>query len=226
MGAQPLYHLALEAQVDGAASDSAAEDFGIRTVTSRLTPVRAGTYGRHGYRQFVINGRPFVVRGGGWSQDMFLRYSPANIADQLAYVKDLGLNAIRFEGNLPPEDMFEQMDRAGILALPGWQCCSRWEQDSGALDARAAGERAQPGRARRRAAARPPERARLLPGQRRRPRPGEGGPLPRRVPLGDWTLPQIASAEYKSSAASRPVGLEGGPVQLGAAGVLVGVRRA
>ena len=130
MGAQPLYHLALAAQVDGAVSDSAAEDFGVRTVTSRLTPVRAGTYGRHGYRQFAINGRPFVVRGGGWSQDMFLRYSPANIADQLAYVKDLGLNAIRFEGNLPPEDMFEQMDRAGILALPGWQCCSRWEQDS------------------------------------------------------------------------------------------------
>ena len=130
MGGQPLYHLALDAGVGGAMSDSAAEDFGIRNVTSRLTRVRRGTYGAHGYRQFAINGRPFVVRGGGWSQEMFLRYSPAGIADQLAYVKDLGLNAIRFEGNLPPEDMFAQLDRAGILALPGWQCCSRWEQDS------------------------------------------------------------------------------------------------
>ena len=76
MGAQPLYHLALEAQVAGVASDSFAEDFGIRTVTSRLTPVVPGTYGASGYRQFEINGRPFVVRGGGWSQDLFLRYSP------------------------------------------------------------------------------------------------------------------------------------------------------
>ena len=42
MGAQPLYHLALEAQVAGVASDSFAEDFGIRTVTSRLTPVVPG----------------------------------------------------------------------------------------------------------------------------------------------------------------------------------------
>ena len=130
MGAQPLYQLTLSALVDGATSDSATDAFGIRTVTSRLTPARPGTYGSSGYRQFLINGRPFVVRGAGWSQDMFLRYSPAGIADQLAYVKDLGLNAIRFEGNLPPEDMFEQLDRAGILALPGWQCCNRWEQGS------------------------------------------------------------------------------------------------
>ncbi len=184
MGAQPLYHLALDAQVGGAVSDSAAEDFGIRTVSSRLTPVRPGHVRALGYRQFAINGRPFVVRGGGWSQDMFLRYSPSRIADQLAYVKDLGLNAIRFEGNLPPDDMFEQLDRAGILALPGWQCCGRWEQDSSRWTPDAARERPRPGAARRRAPARPPERARVLPGQRRPARSGEGGALPRRLPAG------------------------------------------
>ena len=80
MGAQPLYHLRLVASVDGARSDAAAEDFGIRTVTSWLTPVQPGTFGRHGYRQFAINGQPFVVRGSGWSQDIFLRYSPATPA--------------------------------------------------------------------------------------------------------------------------------------------------
>ena len=88
------------------------------------------TYGRSGYRQFLINGRPFVVRGGGWSQELFLRYSPQNAADQRPYVKNLGLNAIRFEGNLPPDDLLQQLDAQGILALPGWQCCNRWEQDS------------------------------------------------------------------------------------------------
>ena len=208
---------------DGAVSDSAAEDFGIRTVRSRLTPVRPGTYGRHGYRQFAINGRPFVVRGGGWSQDMFLRYSPASIADQLAYVKDLGLNAIRFEGNLPPEDMFEQMDRAGILALPGWQCCSRWEQDSArwtpALRANARNQAAHVAALLRDH----PSVLAFYQGSDNEPDPAKEALYLAAFRAADWPLPQIASAEYKSVGATRPVGLEGGPVQLGAARVLVGV---
>jgi hypothetical protein len=118
MGDQPLYHLAVSAAVEGAESDRFSEDFGIRTVTSHLTDPVPGTFGESGYRQFEINGVPFVVRGGGWSQDLFLRYSPQNIRDQLSYIKNMGLNAIRFEGNFPPDDMFQQMDREGILAMP------------------------------------------------------------------------------------------------------------
>src|SRR5262249_36337997 len=96
---------------------------------SELTPVVPGkTHAPHGYRRFIVNGVPLVIRGGGWSPDMFMRYSPGNIRDQLAYVKNLGLNTLRFEGNLPPDDMFAQMHRAGILARPGWQCCDRWEK--------------------------------------------------------------------------------------------------
>ena len=211
MGAQPLYHLALDAQVAGAVSDSAAEDFGIRTVSSRLTPVRPGTYGRSGYRQFAINGRPFVVRGGGWSQDMFLRYSPSGIADQLAYVKDLGLNAIRFEGNLPPDDMFEQLDRAGILALPGWQCCDRWEQDSSrwtpALRANARDQ-----------ALHVAERLRDHPSVLAFYQGSDDPPDPAKEALylaafrqADWTLPQIASAEYKRSSRLGASGSKEGP---------------
>ena len=136
MGGQPMYHLQVAADVDGGRSDQDGDDFGIRTVTSRLTRVVPGkTHGAGGYRQFLVNGVPFVVRGGGWSQDMFLRYSSRNIADQLAYVKNMGLNALRFEGNFPPDDMFAQLDRAGILAMTGWQCCDRWEDDTSTWDA-------------------------------------------------------------------------------------------
>ncbi len=128
LGGQPMYHLAASASAGGQVSDTYAEDFGIRTVTSSLTPVTAGgTHASSGYRRFVVNGVPLTIRGGGWSPDMFMRYSPRNIRDQLAYVKNLGLNTLRFEGNLPPDDMFAQMDRAGILAMTGWQCCDRWE---------------------------------------------------------------------------------------------------
>jgi hypothetical protein len=211
MGAQPLYHLALDAQVDGAVSDSAAEDFGIRTVSSHLTPARAGTYGGHGYRQFAINGRAFVVRGGGWSQDMFLRYSPGAIADQLAYVQDLGLNAIRFEGNLPPEDMFEQMDRAGILALPGWQCCNRWEQDSSrwtpGLRANARNQAAHVAALLRDH----PSVLAFYQGSDNEPDPAKEAILLAAFRAADWALPQIASAEYKSSARLGPSGSKEGP---------------
>lgn len=31
------------------------------------------TYGPHGHRQLVINGVPIVIKGGDWSQNMFLR---------------------------------------------------------------------------------------------------------------------------------------------------------
>ena len=106
-----------------------------------------------------------MVRGGGWSQDLFLRYSSANIADQLAYVRDLGLNAIRFEGNLPPDDMFQQLDRAGILALPGWQCCNRWEQSSTGWSSQIVANARNQAAHVAAHAARPPERDRLLPGE-------------------------------------------------------------
>jgi exo-1,4-beta-D-glucosaminidase len=211
MGGQPLYHLGLEAAVAGATSDSAAEDFGIRSVSSRLTRVRAGTYGASGYRQFAINGRPFVVRGAGWSQEMFLRYAPADIADQLAYVQDLGLNAIRFEGNLPPDDMFEQMDRAGILALPGWQCCSRWEQDSArwtpALRASARNQAAHVAALLRDH----PSVLAFYQGSDEAPDRAKEALYLAAFRRADWDLPQIASAEYKRSARLGPSGSKEGP---------------
>ena len=35
-----------------------------------------------------------MFRGGGWSEDLLLRYSAANTADQIAMIKNLGLNGI------------------------------------------------------------------------------------------------------------------------------------
>ena len=45
-----------------------------RSHPGHLTRVVPGkTCGPRGYRQFVVNGVPVVIQGGGWSQDMFLR---------------------------------------------------------------------------------------------------------------------------------------------------------
>jgi exo-1,4-beta-D-glucosaminidase len=118
-GAHPLYHLQIAATVDGATSDRAGTTFGIRSVTSFLT--------KQGYRRFVVNGKPVLIRGGGWAPDMFLRENPKRMEAEFSYVRNLGLNAIRSEGKLEDEPFYDLADRDGIMILAGWECCDKWE---------------------------------------------------------------------------------------------------
>lgn len=119
MGDHPLYAMAVTATVDGAASDRAATTFGVRRVESRLT--------RQGYRQFIVNGQPLLIRGGGWAPDMFLRDDPARMEAEFGYVANLGINTIRSEGKLENDRFYDLADRHGILVLAGWECCDKWE---------------------------------------------------------------------------------------------------
>jgi exo-1,4-beta-D-glucosaminidase len=212
MGDQPLYHLAVSARTGGDVSDSASEDFGIRTVTSHLTPVVPGvTLGSEGYRQFEINGVPFVVRGGGWSQDLFLRYSPQNIHDQLSYIKNMGLNAIRFEGNFPPEDMFSQMDREGVLAMPGWQCCNKWEQRSSRWSAEIKASAANQALHVAQELRNHPSVFTFFQGSDNEPDAAKEAIYLNAFKAADWQTPQIASAEYKASVQLGMSGAKEGP---------------
>ena len=58
----------------GKISDEKSVRFGIREITSELTD--------QGYRLFQINGKPLLIRGAGWSQDMLLREDPSRLRDQ------------------------------------------------------------------------------------------------------------------------------------------------
>ncbi|HXT50544.1 MAG TPA: exo-beta-D-glucosaminidase, partial [Thermoanaerobaculia bacterium] len=89
LGEPHLYHLALEAHVGGALSDRADVDFGIREV--------ADTVDADG-RGYLINGRPVLVRGGGWVDDLLLADDDQRLEDQIRYVRHMNLNAIRLEG--------------------------------------------------------------------------------------------------------------------------------
>ncbi|MEV7618339.1 exo-beta-D-glucosaminidase [Streptomyces sp. NPDC089799] len=121
MGGQPLYDLDLTVAVDGTASDTARSAFGIREVRAPIDS--------DGARQYRINGRPLLIKGAGWSPDAFLRWDRRYAEDRLAYVRDLGLNTLRLEGHLEPDEFFDLTDRHGILVLPGWECCNKWEGD-------------------------------------------------------------------------------------------------
>lgn len=119
LGAPELYRLSLTASVRARPSSRAALSFGIRTVTSELTP--------EGNLLFRVNGKRIVIRGAGWSGDLMLRPDPARLEAEIAYVKHLGLNAIRLEGHLESDRFFELCDEQGLLVIAGWQCCDAWQ---------------------------------------------------------------------------------------------------
>jgi exo-1,4-beta-D-glucosaminidase len=125
LGGQPLYTLGLTVAQGSTQYNSTSETFGIRTVTSYLTGSNA--IEPSGARAFKINGVPIVIRGGGYDPNLFLRYSAADTAKQIALMKTMGVNAIRLEGHIMPDDWFQQMDAAGILVNGGFQCCDAWE---------------------------------------------------------------------------------------------------
>jgi exo-1,4-beta-D-glucosaminidase len=119
-GAQHLYTLAIEVLVDGVVSDADEVTFGIQQMTSELT--------KEGHRLFRVNGKPILIRGGGWASDMLLR--PPNterLEAEFRYVKEMGLNTIRLEGKLETDEFYDLADRHGILLMPGWCCCDQWE---------------------------------------------------------------------------------------------------
>src|SRR5262249_25688024 len=81
LGTQPLYTLGVSIAQGSAIGNSTTETFGIRAVTSYLTGSNA--IEPSGARAFKINGVPIVIRGGGWSPNLFLHYSAADTAKQI-----------------------------------------------------------------------------------------------------------------------------------------------
>jgi exo-1,4-beta-D-glucosaminidase len=120
LGPQNLYDLDLAFEINSAVSDSRGVKFGIRKVTSEMT--------KDGYRMFKINGKNILIRGAGWASDMMLRYDPERLENEIRYVKEMNLNAIRLEGKLESDKFYEICDREGILVMPGWCCCDHWER--------------------------------------------------------------------------------------------------
>ncbi|HJW99311.1 MAG TPA: beta galactosidase jelly roll domain-containing protein [Terriglobales bacterium] len=102
-----------------ALSDTATAKFGIREVTAEKN--------QSGYELFRVNHRTILIRGGGWSPDMFLRVNNERLENELRHVRNLGLNTIRLEGKLETDEFFDLTDRYGILVMAGWCCCDHWE---------------------------------------------------------------------------------------------------
>jgi exo-1,4-beta-D-glucosaminidase len=123
-GSPELYGLAISAATGGATSDTKSIDFGIRQFTDYRATVNGSSF--VGYR---VNGQPIFFRGGGYVWDMLQRFDPKSAAATIQYVKDMGLNTIRFEGTVGYEDLYSLADKAGVMLMSGFVCCSAWEND-------------------------------------------------------------------------------------------------
>lgn len=102
------------------ASDWRVLRFGIRKVESYFNEA--------GYRGFRLNGRPILIRGGGWVDDLFLNVKPKKLIKEILYARHLNLNALRLEGFWGTGQTFYDLcDENGILLLVGWSCQWEWE---------------------------------------------------------------------------------------------------
>jgi exo-1,4-beta-D-glucosaminidase len=204
MGAHPLYTLQMAAAVDNVISDRTSATFGIRSVSSHLT--------QRGYQQFVINGKPVLIRGAGWAPDMFLRDDPKRMETEFSYVVNLGLNTLRGEGKLEDAGFYDLADREGIMILAGWECCDKWESwaKTGGEPWDAADEKV--------AAASMASEARLLRnhpsvigfliGSDNAPPPAISKMYVDTLHAEDWSLPIIAAAVDQATAETGPSGMK------------------
>lgn len=120
MGEPRLFSVRAEIRSPDGAWSSRSVDFGIREITSRLD--------KKGVRHFLVNGRPVLVRGAAWAPDMLLEESDEKDRIDIDYLKQMNLNALRFEANFGSDYLWDLCDREGILIFAGWTCDAQWEE--------------------------------------------------------------------------------------------------
>ncbi|MCP4645614.1 MAG: hypothetical protein GY851_34535 [bacterium] len=110
LGPQEMYDLELTCTVDGVVTDTASTRFGIREITSYIN--------KEGWRQFVANGKPILIRGGAWmTSDMLLRLTDRRYDGLVRYAKEANLNMLRSEGfSIRETDAFYSIcDEYGVM---------------------------------------------------------------------------------------------------------------
>ncbi len=124
MGTPELYRMTASFAVDGKISHRKSVRFGIRSIESEIDA--------EGHRLFKLNGRPLLLKAGGWTDDIFQQDTRAGIRKQVEFAADMGLNCIRFENIWGKDDtVYDCCDSLGILALAGFSCQWEWQSYCG-----------------------------------------------------------------------------------------------
>ena len=124
LGTPEMYSMDLAFVVDNKVSDSESIPFGVRQIDSYIT--------EENYRGFILNGKKVLIKGAGWTDDIFLRNPDERNLTEVSYVKHMNLNAIRFENIWgTSQNIYDICDQLGIFALIGWSCQWEWEVYTG-----------------------------------------------------------------------------------------------
>ncbi|WP_177191791.1 glycoside hydrolase family 2 protein [Parafilimonas terrae] len=118
-GNPDLNRIEISCNVNNATSNSIAENFGIREITSELINDES--------RVFMVNGKRIMLRGAAWSPDIFQRHSLLRDEQELKLVRDMNMNIVRSEGKFEDDNFYDICDREGLLVMTGWMCCGAWQ---------------------------------------------------------------------------------------------------
>lgn len=120
LGNPEMSEMEISFVVNGKESDAQHVDFGIRQIEEYFT--------EEGHKGFILNGKKVLIKGAGWTDDIFLRNPDERNNIELDYVKDMNLNTVRFEEVWgTSQNVYDLCDQKGLLALVGWSCFWEWE---------------------------------------------------------------------------------------------------
>ena len=124
MGKPEMYKLQMSFINGDKVSHSKKVSFGLRDIK--------GVIDENGHRLFILNGREVLIKAAGWTDDLFMQDTPEGIRAQLEFVRDMGLNCVRFENIWGKDDtVYDLCDELGLMALVGFSCQWEWEDYCG-----------------------------------------------------------------------------------------------
>jgi exo-1,4-beta-D-glucosaminidase len=118
-GKPNLNHIELSVVRDSKVSNTIAENFGIREITSELIDNKS--------RMFIVNGKRIVLRGAAWSPDIFQRRSTERQEQEIRLYRHMNMNIVRSEGKMEDDNFYALCDKYGMLVMTGWMCCGAWQ---------------------------------------------------------------------------------------------------
>ncbi len=118
-GKPNLNHIELSVSRDNKVSNTIAENFGIRQITSQFIDNKS--------RMFIVNGKRIVLRGAAWSPDIFQRRSTERQEQEIRLYRHMNMNIVRSEGKMEDDHFYALCDKYGMLVMTGWMCCGAWQ---------------------------------------------------------------------------------------------------
>ena len=120
MGKPNLYALDMNFETGNKISDSKKMKIGIRSVSGYRT--------ERGFRAYRLNGKKILIKGGGWTDPMLLKASPAYETAGIDYAVHMNFNALRMEGFWGEnQHLYDLCDEKGILLMVGFSCQWEWK---------------------------------------------------------------------------------------------------